>query len=1120
MKSANSKLCSIGASALLTLAVALPSVADDTELLIVDPANSAVTPPNIMFIIDTSGSMGDAVDTTAPYDSNRTYTGDCDTDAIYWTKLDVVPACDSGGVANTQYVEKLSFLCADATLRMSGIGAYTGIMVQYRAAGAGAAQWQELDIGDTTSSVECQRDSGVHGNGAAANYYAQAAAGAGEFTNDSNAEISWGSGNAAQVYTMYDGSYLNWKENPVTVSMAKLDIVKAVNRNLMNAIEDVNVGVMRFSGNNGGRILHAISDINVNRTTILGTIAGLNDGGNTPLSETLYESTLYWRGLAANYGNLQLDGDDNPTGDIDPNAFVGGVPGTYQAPAMPVCTRNFNVLLSDGLPTSDVETETLLPNLPNFGDLGRTVCDGTLGNNGVCLDDVSEYLSEVDISTTTPGDQVVTTHTIGFALDIPILREAAEQSGGSYYRANDVEELTTALMRIVEQILDKGLSFSAPAVAVNTFNRTQNLNDLYISTFLPRGRVHWPGNLKKYVIEDGVIRDSATPSIVAVDPDTGFFDTDARSFWTTGQADGDDVTLGGAANELPDPTMRTIYTNYGLDNNLTLGSNEVSTANTTLTLADFGLTGAADEPTLNEVIRWALGEDVLDVDPLSTVRNSMGDPLHSQPAAVVYGGTAANPDVVVFTATNDGYFHAINGTTGVELWSFIPKDLLPDLPELMLNGSSTYKHYGLDGDIVPVVADFNGDGIINGSDFVYVLFGMRRGGNDVFALDVTDKNSPKLLWQKNLPEFGQSWSRPVVARVDMNHASLNPLQAVVILGEGYDTVHDTAALPANPDNVGAGIVMLDLVSGQKLWRAGRTNSDLEITDMTRAIPSQVRVVDFTGDGFIDRMYAVDVGGQVFRFDVFRNQRPADTVTGGVIARFGGEGIATAGATDTRRFYSAPDVSIFIDPVLNQRFISVGIGSGYRAHPLDTSATDAYFSLRDPDVFAKLDKTAYGNYIVATEANMQEVSGQVRSVIDANERGWMFTMPAGQMILSGSATFDNSVFFLGFEPNLGAQTTCEVKPGRNFLYRVDVANGDPVVDNISTLTASESNDARTTALQQGGIAPTPAFLFPGGDDGCSGADCSPPPIGCVGVECFDPGFANNPVRTLWTQDGIE
>jgi type IV pilus assembly protein PilY1 len=682
-------------------------------------------------------------------------------------------------------------------------------------------------------------------------------------------------------------------------------------------------------------------------------------------------------------------------------------------------------------------------------------------------------------------------------------------------------------MRIIENILDKGLSFSAPTVAVNTFNRTTNLNDLYVSTFLPESKVHWPGNLKKYTIDAGVIKDGSNPARDAVDPDTGFFDDNAKSYWTVGNADGSEVLVGGAANMLPDPANRRVFTNYGFSNDLSTNSgNAISTGNTSLQLSDFGLSGAAGEPTLAEIINWTRGEDVLDVDNDSgtTVRYAMGDPLHSQPAAVVFGGTPTSPEVVIFSATNDGYLHAIDGSTGRELWSFIPKQFLPDLPELMLNGSSTYKHYGIDGDVVPVVADYNDNGIIDGDDFVHVIFGMRRGGTEYISLDVTDRDNPVLNWIKSYAEFGQSWSRPVVARVDIDSnlfdPSVNPMKAVVILGEGYDTVHDTAAMPATADNVGAGITMLELFSGERVWRAGRANADLTISAMTRSIPSEVQVVDFSGDGFIDRMYAVDIGGQVFRFDVHRDQAPADVVTGGVIARFGGEGVATAGDTDTRRFYSAPDVSIFADPVLNRRFIAVGVGSGYRAHPLDASATDMYFSLRDPDLFAKLDSTAYSTYDIAVEGDMHEVSGQVNTVIGANERGWKFTVPAGQMILSSSATFDNSVFFLSYSPDVAAASSCQIAPGDNFLYQVDVANGDPIANNLDTMDPDDSNPARITALEQGGIAPTPAFLFPSADPDCTGDACSTLPLGCVGVECFDPGFANNPVRTLWTQDGIE
>ncbi len=119
------------------------------------------------------------------------------------------------------------------------------------------------------------------------------------------------------------------------------------------------------------------------------------------------------------------------------------------------------------------------------------------------------------------------------------------------------------------------------------------------------------------------------------------------------------------------------------------------------------------------------------------------------------------------------------------------------------------------------------------------------------------------------------------------------------------------------------------------------------------------------------------------------------------------------------------------------------------------------------------------------------------------------------------TFNNSVFFVGFSPAANLADMCQPSQGRNFLYRVSVENGDPVVNNLDTLDPDDADTERMTELAQGGIAPSPVFLFPSPDDpDCTGANCAPPPIACIGVECFDPGFANIPVRTLWTQDGIE
>ncbi len=78
--------------------------------------------------------------------------------------------------------------------------------------------------------------------------------------------------------------------------------------------------------------------------------------------------------------------------------------------------------------------------------------------------------------------------------------------------------------------------------------------------------------------------------------------------------------------------------------------------------------------------------------------------------------------------------------------------------------------------------------------------------------------------------------------------------------------------------------------------------------MTHSIPADVRVFDLTGDGFADRMYAADMGGRVWRFDIHNGQTRANLVTGGVFASLGNAHLATHPVATTRRFYSAPDAA--------------------------------------------------------------------------------------------------------------------------------------------------------------------------------------------------------------------
>lgn len=1122
MNKALRKIGILSTGLLLALTSGAPVLADDTELLLVPPNQVNAPKPNVLFVLDSSGSMTTEENTREIYNSATDYDGDCDDNRLYWSETGVIPSCED----NDKYILKDAFVCDAAMLQLTGIGRYTNIMAQFRPSILLflGTRWLPLQIGNDDDIVECRKDSGDHGDGSAGLVYAQKGGNVAPFTGDNTLEVAWGSWPLSQAITVFDGNYLNYLQNPVFVDDTRINIVKAVTTAVLNSIENVNVGVMRFNDGQGGPVILGMTDLDTNRAAILAAIDGIDADGVTPLSETLYEAARYWRGIPAYYGEIV---DEHPT---DPNALASDDPEVYQQPQTQVCAKNFNVVLTDGAPVNDDETPNLVDDatngLPNwFGALGYAGCDGT--EAGRCLDDIAAYLFTDDISPE-PGPQLVTTHTIGFSIDLDIMEDAAARSGGTYFQADDVESLTIALLDIVNNIQERSLSFAAPAVAVNTFNRTQNLNDLYMTTFAARETVQWPGNLKKYRILDGEIVDKFDEP--AVNPANGFFFDTATSYWS-GAVDGSEVEKGGAVENMPNPDARDLFTNNTANNNLTAGTNALSPGNANnFVLSDFGLTGSAEEPTIEEVIRWARGEDITDVDndPATTTRKFMGDPLHSTPAAVVYGGDAANPDAVVFAATNDGYLHAVDAATGAELWSFIPKELLPNLAKLYLNPDTEFKNYGLDGDIVPVVRDVDLDGEVEpgDGDFVYILFGMRRGGSAFYALDVTNKEQPVLKWRVSEPGFGQSWSTPTVIRMDIDDPSLNTNKAVVVVGGGYDSAHDTITHPPVDDTAGNGIYFLDLETGDVLWRAGMDGAaQLSLPTMNRAFPNQIRVIDINGDNFADRMYASDVAGQIWRFDIFSGKQPggigADAlVTGGVIAQLGAEGLGSPTDEETRRFYTTPDVSVFNDAAQNRRFIAISIGTGYRAHPLDNTNDDRFYSIRDKDVFNPLSQNDFDTYAIVEDDDLIEIGGTVGTVLGQGDRGWKLTLPANQKVLSTSVTFNNEVFFVTFSPDNAAAEACAAGRGRNFLYRVSVTNGDPVGD-LDDIVAGDEDAARVTDLAQGGIAPSPRFLFPSPDDpDCEGEACSPPPLGCVGVECFDPDFSNDPVRTLWTQDGIQ
>src|SRR5690606_14771879 len=188
------------AGLVLALTAGMPVIADDTELMLSTPNTGGK--PNILFILDTSGSMDDVVTTQEPYDPAVTYgdgVDDCDSDSIYWTDVDNAPDCGTA----TQFVAKSSFKCVSASGQLMGIGSYSDTMVQYRATGVpDVSRWQELQPGNSTDLVECQADAGEHGDGTVGELWASNGSNDAPFTSNENIELGWGSAPASVTYTV------------------------------------------------------------------------------------------------------------------------------------------------------------------------------------------------------------------------------------------------------------------------------------------------------------------------------------------------------------------------------------------------------------------------------------------------------------------------------------------------------------------------------------------------------------------------------------------------------------------------------------------------------------------------------------------------------------------------------------------------------------------------------------------------------------------------------------------------------------------------------------------------------------------------------------------------------
>lgn len=755
-------------------------------------------------------------------------------------------------------------------------------------------------------------------------------------------------------------------------------VVRSVTKNLVDELKssgDVNVGLMRFNEEQGGRVLYPVKRLtSSNADALKSAIDKVNTSDWTPLSETLYEAYRYLTGQSPKYGKDSVASSKSGS--------------NYISPIEHSCQPTNIIFLTDGEPTEDVDANGTIKKLADSNTRWTPSSCGS--KNGQCLPHLAEYMANQDMASGPAGKQTINTYTIGFATDQQLLKNTAEAGGGKYFTTSNVSGLTEAMKSIIVEILAENTSFAAPSVAVSAYNNLGYRNDLYYALFRPAEGDRWVGNVKRYKLT----RDGNGDSLIvdrdgnaAVDPQTGFFRDTARSFWSS-STDGKDVAKGGVAENLP--ASRTVYTWTGNDRTPTANAG-VTGAATLASLADTqqltnAMLGAANNTERSNFIKWGQG-----LDPqTNTRRQQVADILHNEPKLVAYRTdenlarvtNAEKPtndptydpvlgssleQLYLFFSSNEGFIHAVDASTGVEKFAFIPKELLPNLGAYYKDAKGGAKTYGMDGQIKLWVeyGQLDTDNQTRSLSKAFLYAGMRRGGRNYYALDVANLDAPKLKWvikggvTPGFDALGQTWAAPMLGQLKVNGTPTK----VLILSGGYDTSQDNDE-PNTPadDTRGNALFIVDADSGKLLWRAGSDQAaDLQITSMTNSIPAEPALVDVDGNGLVDILYAADTRGQIFRID-FDHSGTSSAATGGRIAALGG-----ATAADNRRFYSTPDIALHRERGSQPHF-TIAIGSGYRAHPLNEDTEDRFYVLRDYNVYS-----APTSYTTLTEADLTDVS---------------------------------------------------------------------------------------------------------------------------------------------------
>ncbi|WP_444883715.1 pilus assembly protein [Microbulbifer sp. PSTR4-B] len=980
--------------------------------------------PNIMFLLDSSGSMQKIVYPPSEYDVDANDKPSCSS-----------PLSDEG------------------------------YDIRFAVSTSSGAVLFSVDGGDTwktwNSTTNCFDEEEEYRARLYANTYASG--GAYFYTDDSNNYeanvtgdfLNWYFSDETSLGSYVADKFLDEDGNPKRskVDIRRTDVMKSAAKDLVSQLEDVRIGLMQFNGNHGGRMLQGLTSLTSdNRSSILNVIDEIGAGGNTPLAESFAGVGRYF---ITGYENQKLnykDSNGNNEQESASKIFAGYSSGSSESTILDwgkvskpdatvsgsaiqyYCQKSFMVALTDGAPTKDNSVSDILYNFDT-----RDCSSNPGGCTNDKMDDVIKALYDVDLRPDlknpddTPVINNITSYLIGFAnqglSDSKVMKNAGELGGGGVYSADNASQLQLTFNKIFKEV--QAITGSSGSVAFNS-TVLDSGSAIFAAQF---NSGNWNGNLSAWSLDSsGVLADS--PTWQAAPILDALSDVDTRVMLTYQDNKGVPFTAAGVGTSSSDHAKDLTLYSY--------------------------ITNAEDDGRVSDRIDFLRGDRSKEGGKEGEFRereSRLGDIVNSTPVYV--GGPnarwseasfpestsytdfkAAKKDrtPIVYVGANDGFLHGFNASmdttnsadAGKEVIAYSPSILLSEVHDEGLHPlSSQYYDHKFYVDGTPTVSD----AYINDKWQTILVGGLNAGGKGYYALNVTDpttfseENAENIvMWEfsdKDNENLGFSFSRPQIGRMANN-------EWAAIFGNGYNS---------KTGDAGIFIVYLDgsdASASKYTYLSTGKGSASNLNGM-----STPAIIDSNLDGIIDRVYAGDLQGNMWAFDV----SSADSSRWSVI-KSSATGFAEPLFTATGEAITAPPLVVRNIKDTESPGLLVTFGTGQYLVDTDTADKNegGFYAVSDNGTYG-LTKTHLTKRSLVTESISD---GSLRRKIDdeaaevdwSSEFGWYIPLQAGDDVNGGERVITRpSVqgYVLFFNTMIPSGQVCSAG-GSGWLMSVDIWSG--------------------------------------------------------------------------------